>query len=446
MKKILNTKILARFARNTKYLVATLPILILLTAYCLAAVPQKINYEGRLTDASGNALTGSYNLRFTITSDSGGSTAVWGPETHSGVTVTSGVFSVSLGETTAITSSVFSGDTRYLKVEVANPPTSSNYETLAPATQIVSIAYALRAAQADNAGGGSVSYVGGGAGLSGGPITGVGTLEINTNVVVTTSDAQTLTNKTWNGNKISEIYGGTNQTTYSTGEMLYASAANTLSKLSIGLPGEVLKVSSGLPAWGSVAGTGTVTYVGSGPGLTGGPITSAGTLEIANGGITASMIASGTVTSGAISNNTIINEDLAAGTFSNITGVGTLNGLTVSGSTELSDRTVYTPSGINSISAASGITAVMLNKNLIRIAGNGGPVVVTASPPIAAGQDGQVIILRGTDNTNTVEFLPGNTALALSSNTSFTLGRGDNLMLFYDATAGSWYEINRNDN
>lgn len=113
------------------------------------AVPQKINYEGRLTDAAGSALTGSYNLRFTITSDPGGSSAVWGPETHSGVTVTSGVFSVILGETTALTSSVFSSDTSYLKIEIANPPTSSNYEVLSPATQIVSIGYAFRAAVAD---------------------------------------------------------------------------------------------------------------------------------------------------------------------------------------------------------------------------------------------------------------------------------------------------------
>lgn len=35
----------------------------------------------------------------------------------------------------------------------------------------------------------------------------------------------------WNGTTISEIYGGTNQTTYTQGDMLYSSASNTLSKL-----------------------------------------------------------------------------------------------------------------------------------------------------------------------------------------------------------------------
>lgn len=41
----------------------------------------------------------------------------------------------------------------------------------------------------------------------------------------------TITTGIWNGSKISEIYGGTNQSTYTIGDILYASASNTLSKL-----------------------------------------------------------------------------------------------------------------------------------------------------------------------------------------------------------------------
>ena len=41
----------------------------------------------------------------------------------------------------------------------------------------------------------------------------------------------TITTGTWAATAISEIHGGTNQTTYAQGDMLYASAANTLSKL-----------------------------------------------------------------------------------------------------------------------------------------------------------------------------------------------------------------------
>ncbi|MFC2254538.1 hypothetical protein ACETRX_33345 [Labrys portucalensis] len=49
--------------------------------------------------------------------------------------------------------------------------------------------------------------------------------------------------------------GGTNITTFATGDMLYASAANTLSKLAIGSTGQVLAISGGVPAWTSSSST-----------------------------------------------------------------------------------------------------------------------------------------------------------------------------------------------
>lgn len=45
--------------------------------------------------------------------------------------------------------------------------------------------------------------------------------------------------------------GGTNITTYATGDILYAGAANTLSKLAIGSTGQVLSITGGMPAWTS---------------------------------------------------------------------------------------------------------------------------------------------------------------------------------------------------
>ena len=49
--------------------------------------------------------------------------------------------------------------------------------------------------------------------------------------------------------KVSETKGGTNQSTYTTGDILYSSASNILSKLGIGTAGQVLTVSGGIPAW-----------------------------------------------------------------------------------------------------------------------------------------------------------------------------------------------------
>jgi len=46
--------------------------------------------------------------------------------------------------------------------------------------------------------------------------------------------------------------GGTAQSTYATGDMLYASASNTLSKRTIGSTGQVLTVSGGVPTWSSL--------------------------------------------------------------------------------------------------------------------------------------------------------------------------------------------------
>lgn len=59
---------------------------------------------------------------------------------------------------------------------------------------------------------------------------------------------------------LTEVRGGTNQTTYTTGDTLYASAANTLSKLAIGTAGQVLTVAGGIPSWATPT-TGTVTSV-----------------------------------------------------------------------------------------------------------------------------------------------------------------------------------------
>lgn len=55
--------------------------------------------------------------------------------------------------------------------------------------------------------------------------------------------------------------GGTGQSTYATGDLLYASAANTLSKRTVGTTNQVLLVSGGVPTWGQVALTAGVTGI-----------------------------------------------------------------------------------------------------------------------------------------------------------------------------------------
>lgn len=54
--------------------------------------------------------------------------------------------------------------------------------------------------------------------------------------------------------------GGTGQSTYTTGDTLYASATNTLSKLGVGSSGQVLKISGGVPTW-AAAPSGGINYL-----------------------------------------------------------------------------------------------------------------------------------------------------------------------------------------
>ena len=67
----------------------------------------------------------------------------------------------------------------------------------------------------------------------------------------------TITAGTWSGTTIAATKGGTGFTTYTTGDLVYASAANTLSKLSIGSSGQILQVIAGIPVWSDTIDGGT---------------------------------------------------------------------------------------------------------------------------------------------------------------------------------------------
>lgn len=76
----------------------------------------------------------------------------------------------------------------------------------------------------------------------------------------------TITTGVWTGTAIGATRGGTGLTSYTTGDILYASATNTLSKLAAGSNGQFLTLSSGIPAWGSSV---TLAAFGSSPNANG---------------------------------------------------------------------------------------------------------------------------------------------------------------------------------
>ena len=107
-------------------------------------IPHLINYQGMLTDDSGNPLNGNYNLTFKIYSQSSGGAALW-TETQNNVSVENGLLNVIMGSVSPVPSSVFSDTLRFLGITVE--PNSE----LTPRIRLTSVGYAYRALVADSA-------------------------------------------------------------------------------------------------------------------------------------------------------------------------------------------------------------------------------------------------------------------------------------------------------
>ncbi len=117
-----------------------------------------------------------------------------------------------------------------------------------------------------NSGGGTVTSVDGSGGTTGLTLTGG---------AITTSGTLTL------GGTLIAANGGTGQTGYTVGDILYADSTTTLTKLGVGSNGQVLKVASGVPSWATDQNSGgTVTSIAFGDGLTGGTITGSGSVAL----------------------------------------------------------------------------------------------------------------------------------------------------------------------
>ena len=83
--------------------------------------------------------------------------------------------------------------------------------------------------------------------------------------------------------------GGTGLATYTTGDIIYASATNTLSKLGVGTNGQILTSNGTIPTWTTLSSSAVTTFSAGTTGFTpssatSGAITLAGTLATTNGG------------------------------------------------------------------------------------------------------------------------------------------------------------------
>ncbi len=91
----------------------------------------------------------------------------------------------------------------------------------------------------------------------------------------------TIATGTWNGTAIGPTFGGTGLNTYTTGDILYASASNTLSKLAAGTNTFVLTMAAGIPSWAAPAAGGVSSVSGTTNRITVSPTTGATVVDIA---------------------------------------------------------------------------------------------------------------------------------------------------------------------
>jgi hypothetical protein len=96
-----------------------------------AAINKQVNFQGRLTDSSGNVVAdGTYNMEFKLYSVSSAGTALWTETrtTTNRVTVSKGLFSIQLGEVATLSSFNFNQDPLYLGVTVGGTATSPTWD------------------------------------------------------------------------------------------------------------------------------------------------------------------------------------------------------------------------------------------------------------------------------------------------------------------------------
>jgi hypothetical protein len=177
----------------------------------------------------------------------------------------------------------------------------------------------------------------------------------------------TITTGTWTGTAIAAANGGTGQTSYAVGDILYASTSSALSKLAGVATGNAL-ISGGIataPSWGKI---GLTTHV-------------SGTLGVTNGGTGIATVATGDLLQATASNTISALSSVATGNVLISGGIGTASSWGKVGLTTHVSGTLAVGSG------GTGLTTVATN-GILYGAGTGNMVATAAGTQYQVFQAG----------------------------------------------------------
>lgn len=123
---------------------------IALTSTSALAVPDRINYQGKLTDSSGVSLDGTYLMRFYLFDRESGGSQLWNDPDgeEQTVLVSNGIYNIQLGAVEPLSAAVFESTEVWLEIAIYNDDTTA-WEILSPRQRITTTAYAFIAENAE---------------------------------------------------------------------------------------------------------------------------------------------------------------------------------------------------------------------------------------------------------------------------------------------------------
>ncbi|MBU0715398.1 MAG: hypothetical protein KJ964_08590 [Verrucomicrobia bacterium] len=422
-------------------------ILLAMAPVLLAATTGQINYQARLLDAYGRRINATVSLAFKLYDAATDGNLLWS-ETHDGVVVSDGIYSINMGSTTPIPASVFTQDGIYLELAINN-------ETMAPRQLITSAGQALvaRTVMGEDI---FVNQSNGKVGI--GTITPTEQLDVDGTIKITGFKLPTGATANYvlmsDGNGTGQwrpvtagltetdpVFNAWSVSTYAPATSDLWTAVGNLNVATDALDtavGLLNDATNALQVQAKALQDATNALNSNKLNISGGEMTGPLTNEIAyygNGIGLTNIPASGLI----LTNYVKISGDTMTGPLVVSNNVTVDNALIVNGSFTNKSTTTYTP-GTEQVLANGGSVGVT-SITYVKIKGDAAPVTL-GDPQVVLGAAGQFITLQGNDNVNTVTFT-NSAGLILAGAVPFTMGSNDIMQLVCDGN--TWVEMYRCD-